>query len=197
MTLGGGRGPGTPRCRARVFRAEAAARGGHLGGRERAGRRGQTAGRSGIGQRRRRSQNNKEDDICLLRRLFSERLKGLKLVRATEPSGAGGSPETASCAPPRTRGQWGGEAGPAGPDSGLQPPVPTSDVSFSPPPPPSSPRALLLDVEGRKGDPEGLPLAVVGGPLSRSPFARLPFSRGTPLLPGDPRRGAAGAGHSL
>lgn len=56
-----------------------------------------TAGRPGVGRRRSR-QNNKEDDKCLVRCLFSKNLKGLKLVRATELSRVG-SPEPPTARP--------------------------------------------------------------------------------------------------
>ena len=120
------------------------------------------SGRPGVGRRRRNRQNNKEDDKCLVQGLFSEKLKGLKLGRTSEPSRAG-SPRAAYLAPPRTNGRAGlgaGSARPAGPTAGSHCPEPSSDVS-RPPPHPSSTLALLPDTEGGQGTP-AVPLGQQG-----------------------------------
>ena len=116
--------------------------------------------------RSRRGRNNKEDDKRLVQGLFSEKLKGLRFVRTTEPNRAG-SPRTAFLTPPRTRG--GGAPGAATSRSlfGRDPPPPTPDPLFS------APRRW-----GSPGDPGGFPQAAA--------LVRVP--RRAPL-PGQPPRG--------
>ena len=128
--------------------------------------------------RSRRGRNNKEDDKRLVQGLFSEKLKGLRFVRTTEPNRAG-SPRTAFLTPPRTRG--GGAPGAA-----------TSRGLFGrdpPPPPPQIPSFQLPDVGGAQGTPA---VSLRPQPWSASPG-------GHPCL-ASPRVGTApsgGAGHSL
>lgn len=155
--------PGTPVLLRRASSARRQRRGAATWA-ARAGRAEGTAGRPGVGRRRRSRQNYKEDDKCLVRRLFSEKLKGFKLAgpRNSAERGAAGRPPRAPSDQRAGRG-WADSRASLPRQRPLAPPL---DVRPTPPRPPSrSP----LGRAGRPGDPGGFPLADRSDRLSGHP----------------------------
>lgn len=139
-------------------------------------------GRPGVGSRRRRRQNNKGDDKCLLQCLFLRKNSELKLAQDPECSQAG-SPGPPTARPSDQRAGQG-----TGLVSKLQPPWSSEVARPTPPhPTPSAPQALRSEERSPSrpppsADPAGAPLPppparAAGRHSLWAPSSRLPLTR--------------------